>query len=244
MKTNSRFVRFLKKNAIISNLIDNYGVRTVTFAGISLWLNVIYAIFNGVYAIIYKSGWYTALCVYYFLLAFMRISVMFFQRKRHISLKNNNTQEEQNKWKITELKRYVYCGIGLTVMPLCLSLAITLIITNGRGYSYAGLTIYAVATYTFYKVISSIVNVVKAKKQDDYTIRALRNIGLADSAVSLLALQTAMFSAFGQGADTYLFNVITGAGVCALTVIIGASMIYKGKKEQKELKKGIKNDEN
>ena len=60
------------------------------------------------------------------------------------------------------------------------------------------------------------------------TVRASKNINLADAMVSILALQTAMFHEFGTGMGDFnigTMNAITGAVVCALTAAIGIFMI-------------------
>ena len=90
--------------------------------------------------------------------------------------------------------------------------------------------IYVAATYTFVKVTMSIVNFVRAKKQTDYTVEAVRNVNVADAAVSVLALQTSMFYEFGNGVATGFANALTGAAVCAVVLVLGIHMIVKGQK--------------
>ena len=95
--------------------------------------------------------------------------------------------------------------------------------------------IYVAATYTFIKVTTSIVNFFKAKKQTDYTVEALRNVNVADAAVSVLALQTAMFHSFGgEGISTGVANALTGAAVCIVVFLLGVFMIVKGNKGLKK----------
>ncbi|MDE5755969.1 MAG: hypothetical protein K2I23_02655, partial [Clostridia bacterium] len=77
---------------------------------------------------------------------------------------------------------------------------------------------------------------VKAKKQTDITIQAIRNINLADAAVSVLALQTSMFHTFGENDEAgfeSILNGFTGAIVCALVFALGIYMIVKSQKRLK-----------
>ena len=96
-----------------------------------------------------------------------------------------------------------------------------------RAFEYAGLMIYASAAYAFYKIIMALYNLVKARKQSDFKIRAVRNINFAYAAVSVLALQTAMFQAFSPEADVSLYNAVTGGAVCLLIVALGAFMFVQ-----------------
>ena len=75
----------------------------------------------------------------------------------------------------------------------------------------------------------------KARKTDDFGVRAIRSLNLADAMVSILALQTAMFAEFSPGGDNALFNAATGFGVCVLTAALGVFMIIVARKEKRKL---------
>lgn len=61
----------------------------------------------------------------------------------------------------------------------------------------------------------------EGKKEQSWII--IRSIGLADAAVSILSLQTAMFSSLSSGDEAFrsLMNGITGAVVSLITLLIG-----------------------
>ena len=94
--------------------------------------------------------------------------------------------------------------------------------------------IYAVATYTFYKLGMAIRNLIKARKEESLLLVTLRNISYADALVSLLSLQTALLAAFGQdsGELVPLMNALTGASVCLMILGLGSYMVWKSKKIQ------------
>ncbi|MDE7337421.1 MAG: hypothetical protein K2N32_04830, partial [Clostridia bacterium] len=76
-------------------------------------------------------------------------------------------------------------------------------------------------------------NIVRAKKHSDMTVKAIRNINLADAAVSVLALQTSMMRSFGQGEPagfSATMNAITGSAVFAFVFALGIFMVLKSKK--------------
>lgn len=70
---------------------------------------------------------------------------------------------------------------------------------------------------------------IKARKGISILLKTLRNINYADALVSLLSLQTALLSAFGQesGAMIPITNALTGAGVCLMIFALGIYMVRK-----------------
>ena len=88
----------------------------------------------------------------------------------------------------------------------------------------------------------SIINLFKARKQTDMTVQAIRNVNLADAAVSILALQTALLGTFSaDGVNVGLFNTLTGIAVSLLSIGIGVQMVAYANKKLKETR-GEKND--
>ncbi|MDE5756025.1 MAG: hypothetical protein K2I23_02955, partial [Clostridia bacterium] len=186
-KIKDRFVQWADKYEVTRELLHNYGVRTVVFAIISFALSLAYGAYNFTLAILGMSIWYGVLAVYYILLACMRGGVITHHRRRFRAHRRGTHIENV---KIKGIKRYRNCGIMLIIMTFALLIAVMQMISAHNSFEHAGMMIYAAAAYTFYKVTMSIINIVKAKKQTDITIQAIRNINLADAAVSLLALQT------------------------------------------------------
>ena len=227
-----RVIGAMKRHRFTARLLENYGFRTVMEACLSLLGNLTYAVFNGVVAILSRSVWYGALGTYYILLTLLRSRLLLHHRR----LAKGSLEDEAARRR-SEISRYRMSGAVLVAMPLCLSAAIVQMIVADKGYAYGEITIYVVAAYTFFKITRGIMNAVKARKSDDLTVKALRSVSLADAMVSILALQTAMFAAFGGGLDTDLPNALTGAGVCAVTVCVGIYMLIKAGKETKEMRK-------
>ena len=129
------------------------------------------------------------------------------------------------------------CGILLLILYAALSSAIAQMIFDDRGFSYKDWLIFAFAAYAFYKIIMAVRNAIKARRQDDLTIQAIREINLVDAAVSILALQTALLHTFGDGSvDISLFNTLTGSVVSIFSVGLSIMMIVRGHKKIKELK--------
>ena len=232
-------VQCMRRSNFLSKLLDNWGYRTVVFAAFSLLINVAYVAFNGVIAILSHSIWYGALAAYYILLTILRSGIVTYHRKKakgKYILKQNQidaTFDEETQFKITELKKYRFCGIILVILPISLSFAILQMVVANNAFIHYGWTVFAVAAYAFYKIIMAIYNVIKATKNDDMTIKALRCISLADALVSILALQTTLLYSFSEGGNGFA-NAFTGAIVCAFTVALGVYMIVKSNKLLKQ----------
>ncbi len=182
----------------------------------SLGINMIYAavkLFTGVF---YGSVWFITLSMYYIMLTIMRFLLL-----RHI---NGNTIGADYT---AELKRYRVCGGILLGMNTALSGMAALVVIENKGFEYAGFLIYAMAAYTFYITIISIVNIVKFRKLKSPVISAAKAINLVAALVSMLSLETAMLAQFGNGDEIFRRNMtaITGAAVCATVLGIAIFML-------------------
>lgn len=212
-------IRIIRRFNFLNKLYEQYGFRTIIFAAFSLLFSVINAVFNGVVGILNLSVWYGALAAYYLFLSIMRSGVLLHHKKAK--------KTDEISIKKREIYVYLFCGVLLILLPTCLSVIIAQTVASDRAFEHTGLMIYVSATYTFFKLITSCVHFFKARKTDELTVRAIRNINLADALVSILALQTALLHEFAGGADTSIANALTGAGVCALTLGIGIFMAIK-----------------
>ena len=225
MKLTEKIKAKLNNNKFMRRFSD-YDFRTVVFTVVSLIVTAGYAAFYAMLGIALLSVWYGMLACYYIMLAAMRAIVVFYHKGKRKRGANANEYKE----KINRARIYKHCGIVIGLFTLPLSVAILLMVSNRATFSHAGLMIYVAATYTTYKVVMTIRNVVKARKSNDMTVRTVRSINLADMFVSILALQTAMFHSFSPDENWGIMNAITGAVVCLATVLIGIFMIANGKR--------------
>lgn len=224
-----------QKHEFSRKLMEQYGFRTIIFAILSFTVNVGFVVYNGTIGIYYRSYWYLALGVYYLFLAIMRGGVLISHRRK------GDAEGATKQIKLRETKTYLLCGMGLMVLPLAFSAVVWLTYATNQAFVHAGYMIYLFAAYAFYKIIMAVYNFVKARKGDEMTVRAIRNVNLANALVSLFALQTAMFHEFSPEANLGVGNAVTGAAVCALTAAIGIYMIIKGSSAIKQIKNEVEN---
>lgn len=225
MKLSEKIKEKLNQNKFTRRFSD-YDFRTVVFTVVSLIITTGYAAFYAMLGIALLSVWYGMLACYYIMLVAMRAIVVFYHKRK----RKRGANAIEHKEKIIRAKIYKNCGIVISLFTFPLSIAILLMVSEHATFSHAGLMIYVSATYTTYKVVMTIRNLVKARKSNDMTVLTVRSINLADMFVSILALQTAMFHSFSPDGNWSAMNAITGAFVCLATVFIGVFMIANGKR--------------
>lgn len=237
-KMKTIIISFMEKHEFSYLLLRNFGFRTVIFAIGSFIMSLLFSGFNAYMGIMNRSIWYGALAAFYIALAFLRGGVLTYHKNR-ISKKDKLRNDEYLKAKV-----YRNSGIVTLILNIALSVAIAQMIFSGEHFTYMGWTIFAYATYAFYKITMSIISFIKAHKQTDLTVRAIRNINLVDSLVSILALQTALLTMFSEGEiNISLFNTLTGTVVSLASIGIGIYMIISANKKMKEIQKENKNNE-
>ncbi len=209
-------------------LFDSYRNDAVFRTRVSLYtsfsVNLLYVVLNIVSYLLYRSMWFTVLAVYYATLALMRFMLV----KYTIGVNY-----------IGELKRAVLCASVLLTVNFALSGAVLMIMYRDKGFEYHGVLIYAVAAYTFYITVHAIVDMVKYRKYNSPVMMTAKIIALSSALVSMLALETAMFSQFGQDmskANQNLMIALTGAGVSIAVISMSVYMIVHSCKEIKRIK--------
>ena len=240
-------VPFTENNKIVNRLIKDDRLRTVLTTLPGMGFNFIYAVFNGIVGLVNHSAWCGSLSAYYILLCVMRfLSVSYagkiYSKKRKWRKLQSDRKENQARDNgietdtLREWRVYYHCGIMLSVTSIALGGAVIMLVSGEGGKTYPGVLIYAVAAYTFYKLIVAVRNVIVARKRDSALLRTLRNISYADALVSMLSLQTALFAAFGQDSEELipLMNALTGTAVCLMIFILGIIMVHKSKRTKQE----------
>lgn len=145
-------------------------------------------------------------------------------------------KEHADERKIHEYKSARLCGIMMLALNAAMGGMTVQMIWQNRSYEYKGYIIYISALYAFYSLITAVVNVVKFAKINNAILSAAKILALAGALMSMFALQTAMFSAFGGGKEFQrLMNTITGGAVCIIVMGMAAFLIAWSNKCLKKL---------
>lgn len=204
----------------------DYALRTHIFALIAVIINLANVGANIAAAVAYSSMWYCSMAVYYFALGALRGGML-------IANKQIGKRFEGGRLALAKTRMYLACGISLMVFEAALIYAVSEMVTE-KVTSTGEIMAIAIAAYTFYKVILSIVNVKKTSRLHDPALQCLRNINLTDALVSLLSLQITMISVFDSGNGLARMNGITGIAVTVITLIIAVVMITQAARRLKE----------
>lgn len=193
----------------------------------SLGVNLLYVALNVVLGFLYHTSWFFVLAFYYTILAIMRFLLVRFVNRVGIG-----------KDRFKELRRSRLCGYILLTVNLSLSGAVLMILYQNKGYEYHGILIYVMAAYTFYITTLAIINLVKYRKLGSPVMSMTKIINMAAALVSMLSLETAMFSQFGRdmsNENKQIFIMLTGAGVSIVIVTMSVYSIVKNSKEIKQI---------
>lgn len=191
----------------------------------SLTVNLLYAAINIFSGLMYRSAWFWVLSVYYIILAVMRFLLVRYVR--------GNTIGDNM---VGEWKRARVCACILTLINLFLSGAILMIMYRNRGFAYHGILIYVMAMYTFYITTQAVINIIKYRKYNSPILSITKVITLAAALVSMLSLETAMLTAFGEETSELTKRILiaaTGAGISIVVLTMSSYMIIRSTKEIK-----------
>ena len=219
------------ENPVGNKLMTDMKFRTHIFLYGSLVINLLYVALNAILGFTYNTAWFFVLSFYYTILAVMRFLLIRFVN--HVGIGNN---------RFKELRRSRLCGYILLTVNLSLSAAVLMILYQNKGFQYNGILIYVMAAYTFYITTLAIVNLVKFRKLGSPVMSMAKIINMAAALVSMLSLETAMFSQFGKDMsieNQRLMIMLTGAGV---SIIIVTMSVYSIVKNSKEIKQIMEND--
>ncbi len=217
--------------SFIKRFLLNFEFRTTVFGLFSFIGNAAYALFLFYLAAISRAGWYVVLAVYYILLTFARGGVLLDSRKNERRFKNDPLQKRKNN-----LSSYFYCGAMMFALTLSLSIAVVQMVEQGARFQIPAVSIYVVAGFALYRIITAIVNYVRIRRYDDLAARAIQSVNMATALVTLLILQTALFDKFQFSFHQALINAMSGAAVCYAIFVIGIQMIIYAVSERKHLK--------
>lgn len=220
---------FKEENKYVYRYLTDAHLRVKISLYTSLALNTAYAIFQLGLGFYHASVWFYSLAVYYVLLAVMR----YFLLKETVKGKLGVNL-------LKELLLYRFCGVLLLVMNLALAVIVFYIAWQNRGFEHHPITTIAMAAYTFATLTKAIINVVKYRKYQSSVMSASKVISLVTACVSMLTLETAMLTAFGEQDDPAFrqtMTALTGAAVCLFVLFMAIYMIVRATKGIQSIKR-------
>lgn len=214
-----QMVHFFKKvkteNRYVVRYFSDTHLRINISLYISLAINTAYALLQFGMGLTHKSVWFYTLCAYYLLLAIMRYFLLKYTRA------HETVQTSKLEWLI-----YRFCGILLLCMNSTLGAMVFYITWRGYTFRHHEITTIALAAYTFFSLTKAILQVVKFRKYKSPVYSATKMVGLTSAIVSMLTLETAMLTSFGEEGQETFNRIMTGISGTAVTPIVLGLALY------------------
>ncbi|MCR4877007.1 MAG: hypothetical protein K5922_07535 [Clostridiales bacterium] len=195
-------------------ILRDPGRREGALLNLSLYFNLVYALFKLIVGLFYHSYWMIGLGAYYGLLAGMRF----------LLLRRLPCEGETDGW-----KSYRLTGALLLVLSVVISGQIAQTFLLPTTYAFPGVLIFAFAAYAFFKIISVSLSLIRRRHHEDRILAAARCVSFAHALMSILALQTALLDRYGMENPQFAryMNGIVGAVICILVIALSIFMLFK-----------------
>lgn len=216
-------MRRINRTAFGGRYVNDLAFRGSVSIYQGMTVNFLYALFRIVVGIRYTSMWFISMAVYYLVLAVLRLSLILNYR---------------HKSKTVELRCYRWTAWLLFLLNLPMGGMILMMVLTNSGYSYPGYVIYLSAMYTFYTMVTSVINLVKFRRLRSPILSAAKVLNFIAALMSILGLQTAMIAQFSTEGENYrrMMNAITGGAVWLSVILTAVYMLYLSSKQRDEVK--------
>ena len=221
------WVNFKKTNPFAVRYFKDVQYRTRLSLNISTVINLLYAGLHLWSGARQHSVWFYSLAVYYARLALMRF---FLLRQAQIHALG------KDRWR--EYHHYRLIAVLLLVLNLAMGAISTFVVIQNRGFAHHKIVTIAMAAYTFYSLTMAIISIFRYRKYRSPVLSASKHISLTSAMVSMLSLETAMFSAFGDGDPVLRFwiTALSGAVIFLVVLSLAVYMLFLARDELNKMK--------
>lgn len=170
----------------------------------SILVTFFFAIYNIFIGFYYNVPWNIAISGYYFFLLLLRILITINERKKNVISK----------------KQTLFFSFLFFLLNISLIVPIILLVLFKRTVNYGTITSITLATYTTYKISSSIVYAVKRKKElNNSYINLLMIVKIVDALVSILTLQNTLVTINNSDGISNIFILIVVSSIVIFIII-------------------------
>lgn len=209
------WLRLRRENPFLVRYFSDMHYRLKLSLYLSTGINLLYAGLQLASGIMQASIWFYALAVYYALLAVMRFFLLHETRLHTLG-----------KDRFREYCRYRLIAVLLLVLNLAMGAISAFVVMQNRGFRHHEIVTIAMAAYTFYSLTTTIISIFRYRRFRSPVLSASKHIALASALVSMLSLETAMFSSFGRDTDPALRFWITALSGAAIFLIVLSLAVY------------------
>lgn len=223
----SFIIRFKRENKYVVRYTSDVRLRmNISLFG-AFTFNAVYALFQLVLGLWHHSVWFYAMAAYYALLGIMRLLLV-----RYTGTHAPGELQEQ------EWKKYRFCGVCLLLMNLALGIMILYFVFKIRIFRHHEITTIAMAAYTFFSLAMAIWNVIRYTRYQSPAYSAAKEISLVSAIVSVLTLENALLTTFGEQNSELFQQIMLGAtGIVVVLTVQGIAlyMILNARKKLRAL---------
>lgn len=216
-------MRRINRTAFGGRYVNDLAFRGSVSIYQGMTVNFLYVLFRIVVGIRYASVWFISMAVYYLVLGVLRLSLIL---------------SYHQKVNIDELRCYRRTAWLIFLLNIPMGGMITLMVLTNSGYSYPGYVIYLSAMYTFYTMVTSVINLVRFRRLGSPILSAAKVLNFIAALMSILGLQTAMIAQFSVESDSFrkTMNAITGGVIWLCVILTAVYMLRRSRKMQSEVK--------
>ena len=217
--------RFRRENKYVVRYTSDVRLRiNLSLQGAFLF-NTVYAAFQLGLGLWHHSAWFYSMAGYYLLLGLMRLMLVKYTRT------HSPGQQLETEW-----KKYRLCGIFLLLMTFVLTVFILYFVLRIREFRHHEITTISMAAYTFASLAFAIANAFRYRKYGSPAYSAAKAISLVSAVVSVLTLENAMLTVFGQDSSELFRQIMLGATGAAVVCTVQGIAVYMIRNAGKKLK--------
>ena len=208
----------------IKEIKNDYNKRTVIFSFLSVLVTICFTVYNGILGFSYNSTWHICIFIYYVFLLLIKGLLVF-------GILYKKTRSNQ-------LIVVYIAFIMLIILTFVMIAPAILLVLDKRTYNLGLIPSIASAAYTTYSITMSIINLKKAKNNDEPIIKQIRLVNLVNTLMSILVLQNTLILVNGGYTDDMKkLSVASSVGIIVLIIFIEIYQFILVKENQGVLKK-------
>lgn len=217
---------FLKSFGIFLNS-EKGRTRLALYFG--LFFNIAVILFKTFTGIAYRSVWFGAMAVYYFLLSVIKFLIIRTDRKL-------KWIEDRETALLRSLHTFRRCGALLIVLNLIMTVVILIIVKYDKKAEYGGFVLWVFGIYTVIRSVVSAINVKNLPHTRDPLIAASRHLGISVTMMSIFSLCTVLFDMFCEDEETRRFFIaMIGAVVSVSVMTLAIRMIITSTRKIRDI---------
>ncbi len=214
-----RLEKWSEGHKLINRFVMSYDFRTICTTVLVLFINLGFAIFNGVYGFMFQEWWCVSLFIYYLMLIVMRSSIS--ARALRVSRRFDDTSRED-----AQLRVYRMAAIMLLIFTIALNFLLwELLSQDSFGFRHHLLITIVTGIYTVIKVVMAVSNLIYTRGRHDKITHAIRNINMTDALVSVMTLLMTLLTRFSDSETAVTTVRVLGTIICIYVVAMALFML-------------------